>query len=458
MQTLQRRPVPAKHGHSAKRPSLSAKWRSLPANWYRLPVAVLLAVVAGTVSYSLIPSAAIAPVADRLSPQVFAASALGNLLGQGQVSSVGTLPAPLVTATAKASTATHAPKPKHSAHPTSSAVGGTTLADAAGLGFYDGNSSPAGIETAASWLGSASSVKYAQDFIDATDWSHIENPWQLSNWQGSPYQMIWGVPMLPCGAPATQCSTNVSDYDLVANGGANSYFETLAKNLIGAGFGSSYIRLGWEFNADWMGWGICNEDGSGLTSWASDFVPAYRNIVTSMRSVAGANFKFIWNPIDSSNASCSGAQLENFYPGNSYVDVVSLDTYDDVGSSTSSDAARWSDLQNGVNAGDYTAVTPDSIGGQSFQGYGMNWLAAFAKEHNKLAGLPEWGLQSTDQDGGGGDDPYFITQIAAWIKAYATGPAIFWNYGGGTLPLDIPNYTSGGTPDATAAFKAAFSS
>ncbi len=108
MQTLQRRPVPAKHGHSAKRPSLSAKWRSLPANWYRLPVAVLLAVVAGTVSYSLIPSAAIAPVADRLSPQVFAASALGNLLGQGQVSTDGTMPAPLVTATAKASTATHA--------------------------------------------------------------------------------------------------------------------------------------------------------------------------------------------------------------------------------------------------------------------------------------------------------------------------------------------------------------
>ena len=46
--------------------------------------------------------------------------------------------------------------------------------------------------------------------------------------------------------------------------------------------------------------------------------------------------------------------------------------------------------------------------------------------------------------------------MADWIKANATGPAIFWNYGGGTLPLDIPNYTNGGTPNATAAFKAAF--
>ena len=456
MQTLQRRPAPAKHGHSAKRPSLSAKWRSLPANWYRLPVAVLLAVVAGTVSYSLIPSAAIAPVAERLSPQVFAASALGNLLGQGQVSSVGTLPAPLVTATAKASTATHAPKPKHSAHPTSSAVGGTTLADAAGLGFYDGNSSPAGIETAASWLGSASSVKYAQDFVDATDWSHIDDPWQLSNWEGSPYQMVWGVPMLPCGAPATQCATNVADYNLVATGGADGYYETLAQNLVAAGFGSSYIRLGWEFNADWMGWGICNEDGSGLASWASDFVPAFQNIVTSMRSVAGANFKFIWNPIDSSNSSCPGASLEDFYPGDSYVDVVSLDAYDAIGATTT-DQDRWTDLLNGVNAGGWTAVAPAAVNGQAFPGYGLSWLAAFGQEHGKQIGLPEWGLVDTGTDGGGGDDAYYMTQMADWIKANASGPVIFWNYGGGTLTLDIPNYTNGATPNATAAFQSAFS-
>ena len=65
--------------------------------------------------------------------------------------------------------------------------------------------------------------------------------------------MVWGVPMLPCGAPSTQCATNVADYNLVADGGADSYYETLAQNLVASGFGSSYIRLGWEFNADWMG-------------------------------------------------------------------------------------------------------------------------------------------------------------------------------------------------------------
>ena len=141
-----------------------------------------------------------------------------------------------------------------------------------------------------------------------------------------------------------------------------------------------------------MGWSICNPDRSGLTSWASDFVPAFQNIVTSMRSVSGANFKFIWNPIDSSNASCPGANLENFYPGDSYVDDVALDAYDGIGSATSSDSARWTDLLNGVNAGGWTSVTPDAINGQSFEGYGLNWLAAFGKEHDKQVGLPEWGL------------------------------------------------------------------
>jgi hypothetical protein len=341
-------------------------------------------------------------------------------------------------------------------------TGGSSSAYGAGLGVYDGKSSPSGIETMATWLGSSSSVKFAQDFIDASDWSHISNPYQLGSgyWKGTPYTMIWGVPMLPCGQPSTTCGTNVSDYNLVASGGANSYFKTLAQNLISAGFGTSYIRLGWEMNSSSMGWSICNEQGSGPTSWINDFVPAFRNIVTSMRSVSGGNFKFIWNPIDSSSSSCPHVKLENLYPGDNYVDVVALDVYDGIGTKISSDAARYSDLLNGTGNGGYTAVTPNAISGQTFggQGYGMNWLAAFGKEHNKEISLPEWGLMSTSLNEGGGDDAYFVTHMADWIKANATGPALFWNYGQGTLQLQIPGYTNGATPNATAAFKAAFSS
>ena len=339
--------------------------------------------------------------------------------------------------------------------PTSSASPSTS---AAGIGLYDDNSSSAGIEKAASWLGSSGSIKYAEDFIDATDWSHISDPWQLPNWKGTPYTLVWGVPMLPCGGPSTQCQTNVPDYKELASGGADGYYKTLAQNLVSAGFGSSYLRVGWEFNGSDMGWAICNQDGSATQSWASDFVPAYRNIVTSMRSVSGANFKFVWNPLESSNVSCPGVHLESYYPGDKYVDVIGLDVYDGLGQPVNSDAARWSDMLNGLNGGGWTAETPLAINGQKFKGYGLDWIAAFGKEHNKLVSIPEWGLVANqDGNGGGGDDAYFVSHMASWIKANASGPAIFWNYADGNLPLDIPHYTSGGTPNATAAFKTAFS-
>jgi hypothetical protein len=336
------------------------------------------------------------------------------------------------------------------------AAGSSSAAFGAGLGLYDGKFEPQGIEAAAQWLGSSSAIKYAEDFIDATDWSHIADPWQLARWKGSPFTMVWGVPMIPCGGSSTQCATNVSDYDELADGGADHYFKTLAENLVAAGFGTSYIRLGWEFNASWMGWSVCNEAGSGLDSWAKDFVPAYRNIVASMRSVSGANFKFIWNPLVSSNASCPGGNLENFYPGDKYVDMVALDVYDGVGQTTSSAAVRLGDLMNGVNGGDWTSMVPAAVSGQKFKGYGMNWLRAFGQEHHKEIGLPEWGLDPGRSEAGGGDDAYFITQMAKWIKANASGPAVFWNYSDGTLALNIPNDSTGDTPEATAAFKAAF--
>ena len=117
---------------------------------------------------------------------------------------------------------------------------------------------------------------------------------------------------------------------------------------------------------------------------------------------------------------------------------------------------RWTDFLNGVNAGHWTSEVPSAIGGQKFEGFGLNWLVAFGKAHDKEVGIPEWGLNSTSTNGGGGDDAYFVTKMADWIKANATGPATFWNVGGGTLELNIPNYTTSDTPNATAAFKAAF--
>jgi len=325
----------------------------------------------------------------------------------------------------------------------SPAVGGTAKV----LGWYDGNHSAASLETAANWLGGTSDIQYALEFLDDTSWSTISDPsWFISQWQGSPYTMVWAVPMVPCGAPSTSCSPNATDFDAVANGSDNTYYKTLAQNLIAGGFGSSYIRLGWEFQGGWFPWTICNADGQ------KDFVPAFQNIVTSMRSATGANFKFIWNPDNSTNTSCAG-QVENYYPGDSYVDEIGLDVYDTDGS-TDSSSTRWNNYLNGVNSGGWTATAPDAINGQTFEGYGLNWALAFAKEHNKQVGFPEWGLWNDGSSDSGGDDSYFISQMAAWVKANATGPSDYWDYG--TSSLTIPSDTSGSSPNASAEFKDGF--
>ena len=43
-----------------------------------------------------------------------------------------------------------------------------------------------------------------------------------------------------------------------------------------------------------------------------------------MRSVPGTRFLFVWNP----NACTTDLPLDDWYPGNSYVDIIGMDVYD----------------------------------------------------------------------------------------------------------------------------------
>jgi hypothetical protein len=53
---------------------------------------------------------------------------------------------------------------------------------------------------------------------------------------------------------------------------------------------------------------------------------------------------------------------------------------------------------------------------------GLNWMAAFSRATGKPIIIPEWGLDF--HTFGGQDDPLFITNMMAWMKAHnAIGPA-----------------------------------
>src|SRR6202000_2958503 len=84
------------------------------------------------------------------------------------------------------------------------------------------------------------SPPFAMDFLDGDSWSALVDsaPSYMGAWKNSGYYMIWGVPILP----------NDSQYSLTAGaaGDYNSYFQTLAQDMVAGGQGSSIVRIGWE--------------------------------------------------------------------------------------------------------------------------------------------------------------------------------------------------------------------
>jgi hypothetical protein len=277
------------------------------------------------------------------------------------------------------------------------------------VGAYAGAGNASGVDAAGAVAGHH--LTYAMDFLDGTSWSSISDPtWFVSKWKGRGYDMIWGVPMLPnSGASLAKGATGAYD----------GYFKTLAANLVAQGQGSSVLRIGWEFNGGWFPWAANHH--------AADFVAYWKQIVQTMRSVKGAHFRFEWNP---TRGDLGVGQLSEYYPGNAYVDFIGLDVYDVEWASYPGPQAEWQHMLT--------------------QTYGLDWLASFAKQEGKAIVLPEWGLGWTSGGSvGGGDNPYFVEHMAAWISANHVANAVVWDYGSNPLP-------SSSAPNSEAAFATAF--
>jgi hypothetical protein len=138
----------------------------------------------------------------------------------------------------------------------------------------------------------------------------------------------------------------------------------------------------------------------------SDTFKAYwRNIVTAMRSVEGQKFEFDWNV----NASNTEIDASSYWPGDEYVDYVGVDVYDlgwevgtypypaacDATCRLSRQQAAWDEIYGGDR--------------------GLAFWSDFAKKHGKPMTLPEWGLWQREDGHGGGDNPFFIEKMHAFI-------------------------------------------
>jgi hypothetical protein len=246
-----------------------------------------------------------------------------------------------------------------------------------------------------------------------TTWPEWDTPWfeqepdsnlNWAKWVAADpgRQLIITEDMVPSGSP--------SDWrEIGATGAYDQYAFTLAQNLVNHGLGNSVIRLGHELNY--------TADIASVGTTAADYaawVAYWQDIVTTMRSVPGADFVFDWNL----NAGYRNIPLASVYPGDSYVDIISVDQYDDTVSTPTGSTPQqdWQQIWN----------QPD----------GLATVLDFAQSHGKPVAFPEWGLAATTSHGFG-DDPYYISEMASVVQQHDTAYQAYF-YSGQSATLLSP--------------------
>ena len=275
----------------------------------------------------------------------------------------------------------------------------------AGLGVYAGNNNPAGVNSFASATGAH--VTMAETYLpwaaytgSAYGWAYLTtestlSSW-LSNWEGSSDQMVMGVPMVALDGSGNPENTLAQG----AAGDENANFVAIAKNLVALGFGNAVLRPGWEFDGTWYPWSVASNVD------AANFATYWQNVVTSMRSVPGANFKFLWSPAGFQSLSWN---INDAYPGNAYVDDVSFDVYD--WSWDTSIFPPSGDPANTTTVAQSNAVFSELLNDTE----GLNWLSSFAQAHDEPIVIPEWAVTNRNDGHGLGDDPTFINNMSSWF-------------------------------------------
>jgi hypothetical protein len=315
--------------------------------------------------------------------------------GDGAPTATTTTVAPTTTTTVAPTTTTTTPP---SAPPSST----TTLP---ALGVYAGNNNQAGVNTFAADTGAH--VTLAETYLPfdantgtSVGWSYLTTQsdlasW-LSTWSGNSDQMVIGVPMVALNGSGSPENTLAQG----AAGDENSNFVAIARNLVSLGFGNAILRPGWEFDvAGGYPWEVSN------VTDAANFATYWQNIVTAMRSVPGADFKFLWSPAGFQSLSWN---ISDAYPGNAYVDYVSFDVYDWSWNGTIFPQA---DPNNSATV----AQSKDVFNQYLTDPEGLNWLASFAQAHSKPIVIPEWAVDSRTDGHGLGDDPTFINDFYNWF-------------------------------------------
>ena len=228
-------------------------------------------------------------------------------------------------------------------------------------------------------------------------WASLTEPSLLYvNWAKQPYTKVISLPLFPenNGDTASGCIA----------GAYNDYWRTFAETMRETGLAAegSIMRLGWEMNLH--------------TDWGTptQFAACWRDIVSVVNAIA-PGLLWDWNVNRGSSGGMPGNSALNAYPGDRYVDIIGVDSYDAWPPATSE--GGWQQQLNGP--------------------YGLNYWLAFAKAHGKKFSVPEWGEGSNIDWAGhtGGDDPVYIHDMFKFFLANSNSLAFecYFNGTGGSI-------------------------
>jgi hypothetical protein len=220
-----------------------------------------------------------------------------------------------------------------------------------------------------------SSVNAVLTFADRSSWQTITNPWVGSGPEKfSTFNGTWIIsqPFFPTGS---------GDMNSCASGAYSSHWADFGRWLVSKGRPASIIRLAWEFNGNWFPWSVSKTNA---TTW----VNCFRQVVGAIRST-DPQARIDW----ALNAHSGGAW--SVYPGDQYVDIIGIDSYD-----------QWP-----------ASTTDAAFAQQCAEATGVCSVIAFARTHGKQFSVPEWGLVAKSDTGAGragqagGDNPVYIRNM-----------------------------------------------
>jgi Ca2+-binding RTX toxin-like protein len=249
----------------------------------------------------------------------------------------------------------------------------------------------AGVRAFEDWLGRE------LDFVRAhggrESWADFNGSlgWLASQFESVDAPIYWSVPMIVKGATLAQAAT----------GAYNAQYAQAARTLLAAGADQDkiHVRIGEEFNGDWMPWAAKGKE--------ADFIATFRQIVQTFRGVSD-KFVFEWNV----NIGDMGMDPAKAYPGDDVVDFIGMDFYWNTLWDPKDPAAAW----------DYMVTRK----------YGLQWLEDFADARGKPTAYSEWGV-SADNAG------VYIAKAAAWFAAHDVAYQSYWDSN-----ADFPGMLSSG--------------